>query len=35
MISNLLAVSDAVVTTINGASLGPPLNAERLFLPQF
>jgi hypothetical protein len=35
MISNLLAISDAAVATINGAFLGQPLNAERLFLPQF
>lgn len=35
MVSSLLAVSDAVVATINGAALGQPINAERLFLPQF
>jgi hypothetical protein len=35
MASKLLAIADAVVSTINGASLGQPLNAERLFLPQF
>ena len=35
MASRLLAISDAVVAAINAASLGQPVNAERLFLPQF
>jgi len=35
MPSKLLPIADAVVTTINGATLGQPVNAERLFLPQF
>ena len=35
MASSLLPIADAVVATINGASLGQPVDAERLFLPQF
>ncbi len=35
MPSSLLPISDAMVATINSVVLLPPVNAERLFLPQF
>ena len=35
MASKLLGIADAVVATINSASLSQTVNAERLFLPQF
>ena len=33
MASKLLGIADAVVATINSASLSQTVNAERLFLP--